>query len=549
MKEDADVSPAVTMPLDSEAVDYVLSRISTLLGPSQQSEGVQVGEKDISGLFDKIFNDIKGESDLSSQTRELMALELNVAYASVKDNSRVTFNSPENRNAFEIPKSFTYYASRAPYCVVIGPGPVGQRVQEKLTSLGKAVDVRFIDGSLLSTMADSELKFAVKDAKTLIIAADSAPPAKEPGWFDKEVTFSVLSEKSLKRLLNTVVVSKTPSTDVKVVALGKASKEIKSISTLFTAASDASSIDSDIIVLQCRQRGLGYCVLNVGKVVADDAKVTGSQSTRPLGKQLTQSTQSGLTLKFDNNPIIFTRSRVETVDVTRIDAAAEAMLRAVGHVSSNYTVNLLSRNIVDSPGRIPSDEEWDDEFVKMIGPELERIPLLYASPGQLALKLQKIGEQFAQPGSAGLITPIKIKKFQNGLRIEFLPKIDTYKSAREEKRLETLKSSAVIQQAISKGKSSYISPEQELIIESTENPIEPKQDDSKKVPSYEGGLEVLVDSISRRVRIRRCNMAPQTIVKEESEATLLKAILKVIQITENDYKIMLENKGSWKFKI
>lgn len=84
MKEDADVSPAVTMPLDSEAVDYVLSRISTLLGPSQQSEGVQVGEKDISGLFDKIFNDIKGESDLSSQTRELMALELNVAYASVK---------------------------------------------------------------------------------------------------------------------------------------------------------------------------------------------------------------------------------------------------------------------------------------------------------------------------------------------------------------------------------------------------------------------------------------------------------------------------------
>jgi hypothetical protein len=300
-------------------------------------------------------------------------------------------------------------------------------VKEKLGFLGKAVDVRFIDGSLLSTMPDSELKFAVKDAKTLIIAADAAPPAKEPGWFDKEEPFSVLSEKSLKRLLNTVVALKTSTTGVKVVALGKASKEVKSIGAMFTAASDASSIDSDIVVLQCRQRGLGFCVLNVGKVVSDDAKVKGSPSTRPLGKQLSQSTQSGLLLNFDDNPIILTRSRVEPVDVTRIDAAAEAMLRAVGHVSSNYTVNLLSRNIVDSPERIPSDEEWDDEFVKMIGPELERIPLLYASPGQLALKLQKVGEQFVQQGSAGLITPIKMKKFQNGLRIEFVPKVDTYK--------------------------------------------------------------------------------------------------------------------------
>jgi hypothetical protein len=112
-----------------------------------------------------------------------------------------------------------------------------------------------------------------------------------------------------------------------------------------------------------------------------------------------------------------------------------------------------------------------------------------------------------------------------------------------------LKSSAVIAQAMSKGKSAYISPEQEILMESTEKAILTNQDDSKKASSYEGGLEVLVDSFNKRVRIRRCNMAPQTIVKEESEATLLKAILRVIEVTENDYKIMLKNKGSWKFKV
>jgi hypothetical protein len=65
--------------------------------------------------------------------------------------------------------------------------------------------------------------------------------------------------------------------------------------------------------------------------------------------------------------------------------------------------------------------------LKLVGPELERIPLLYSSPGQVAVKLQKVGEQFAQPGAGGLVTPIQTKRFQNGLRIEFVPKVDTYK--------------------------------------------------------------------------------------------------------------------------
>jgi hypothetical protein len=63
-----------------------------------------------------------------------------------------------------------------------------------------------------------------------------------------------------------------------------------------------------------------------------------------------------------------------------------------------------------------------------------------------------------------------------------------------------------------------------------------------KVPALplEGGLEIIVDEQPyRRVRIRRCYMGPQTIVKEESESIILKAIIRGIQALEKDYSKML----------
>ena len=43
----------------------------------------------------------------------------------------------------------------------------------------------------------------------------------------------------------------------------------------------------------------------------------------------------------------------------------------------------------------------------------------------------------------------------------------------------------------------------------------------------------------RRVRIKRCLMGPTTVVKEESEAILLKALTRGIVTLENDYRIMM----------
>ena len=86
-QDDTEGTSPLIKPMESEAVDFVLSRISKLLEGNGQTEGPEISEKEITGLFDKIFSDIKDESDLSPQTREMMTMELNVAYASVKGTS------------------------------------------------------------------------------------------------------------------------------------------------------------------------------------------------------------------------------------------------------------------------------------------------------------------------------------------------------------------------------------------------------------------------------------------------------------------------------
>ena len=68
---------------------------------------------------------------------------------------------------------------------------------------------------------------------------------------------------------------------------------------------------------------------------------------------------------------------------------------------------------------MPSDSEWNDELLRTIGPEIERVPLLYATPSQVALKLQRVIEVFRGPDNGGLVTPVRLEKFSNGVRVEF----------------------------------------------------------------------------------------------------------------------------------
>ena len=56
----------------------------------------------------------------------------------------------------------------------------------------------------------------------------------------------------------------------------------------------------------------------------------------------------------------------------------------------------------------------------------------------------------------------------------------------------------------------------------------------------EGGLEFLLDATPyRRVRIRRCNMDPKTIIKEESEAMIIKEVYTGIRGLEKMYEMLM----------
>ena len=149
---------------------------------------------------------------------------------------------------------------------------------------------------------------------------------------------------------------------------------------------------------------------------------------------------------------------------------------------------------------------------------------------------------------------------RNRITTDFLaqPREDTYKTAKEEKRLEKIRANALVQKTLSdasKKRGGYVAPEMDEEIISDKKigrdvggNDEDENNKKKRLSKGEGGLEVIVDVQEKRVRIRRCNMNASTVVKEESEAILLRAILKNIEVIENDYRILMEGK-SGKFTI
>jgi hypothetical protein len=183
---------------DTSSVDYIVNEIKDLLAikaPSGVGEdGLQASVVD--GQFTSLLSQL-GSRDLV----ELKA-ELAIIKNDIQDGDLSALQAFSQRGALPaLPKSphptSIFSSAGAPYCVVFGPGPVGLGVLSRLKALEPAVKnvVKRIDGDNLATMLENELTFALRDVRTVIVAAETLQ-TKATGWFAEEPT-PLLNQKSM----------------------------------------------------------------------------------------------------------------------------------------------------------------------------------------------------------------------------------------------------------------------------------------------------------------------------------------------------------------
>lgn len=285
------------------------------------------------------------------------------------------------------PATALFSGKSGPYLLVHGSGVVGQQILKKMQKMQKSIDLKVLNGESLGILSEKEIEFAVRNVKTIILVADSKKVESKGGWFgnkgndkktelinnlnkgivsssgsddnDCEVNGEItntdweqlLNEKSLKKLLNATMKesNKNGNTNIKVVALGKATKESKSFGSFL--GGENTEFDSEVI-LQCKQRGIGYGIIKIGTLISDDS-TTSFKARSPKGNKYSAEEEEIAQVVYEN-PVLFTSSRVEASEVTRISLAVDAVLRSAAHPLMNSTTTVLTSS---ASTVLPTDEQ------------------------------------------------------------------------------------------------------------------------------------------------------------------------------------------------
>jgi hypothetical protein len=531
-------------------LDQLMERIGKNVSMSQPSSKTSGGAEEIAeakliiqGQFATLLADLRASSLSSSEKKVVFASLL------VRD-LLYTIETSEVAGAKDLPsmptnvvKSSILNPAIGSIVFVHGTGLVSQKCLEMIDILGKTASIKKIPVDSVSVMSDKEFEYALRGARSIIIAADAPPLATLEGggmrWFGgtDDVPKLTLDGTRLKRLLNAAMKEKSIHGDqsIKVVFMDYAAKEVKGLASFLTG--DTTELSSELI-LQCNQRGLGYGVVKFGKIVNDGADGVGRDGYVTDSSSFGQPQSAGPDPRY-SAPLVFTSSKhIEAMEVTRVSVAAEALFRSASHPQMNSTVTVLSTKDM----RKPTNSDWEDEFLRIVGPELVRIPLCFTSERQAALRVRRIAQELKRK----VVTPVEIEPFSNGVRILFRPTVDTgYKSSKDERKEAQATEEGPVGPTKGKRQGVYQSPEEEKQEEGKASQRgTPKNVQTKKAQKPEGGLEVFVDSVPyKRIRIKRCNMGSGTIVKVESEAMILREITDGIRVLENDYRLLLQEKA------
>lgn len=510
------------------------------------------------------------------EIRELLGVA-NVNHTAVQQNSQTTIVTLNNQYAYlesivgrsypsvqESAKEKSVVLSRIPIgsvlvpiisdssksaLVIYGKGPVGKQV----FLIAERCLIKSLNVGRIRVMKESEITSTMKQVKTIILAVDGIQ-TEGKDLFGRKIRKTVESEldkSALQKLLNSARMEMDRANSdvpIKVVLLGSACKPPHSAASMLLG--DHTNIERECILL-CKQRGLAYNIVKVGKIVDDSYVVSGTGRLRAMETELFPSDSAATSIKAPLNSLVITlEAGIEHTEFTYRNIAAEALFRAASHQDKNASFSVLSvptsvSGAAQANNCTPSEELWADSFLKIVGPELLRLPLRFPNTTQALQRVHSWGLSVASVQSVrvtslsgvatakSLITPVQVEVCENGLRVLFNPaRGGAYRSSKETKREGARRG----EEGVKKPHLSSDSESQTSLAQGEPTSAGTRPGMTGK-NAQEGGLEVLVEADPYpRVRVRRCAYGPGAVVKEESEVLLLQALQRALTLLEMEHK-------------
>ncbi len=227
-----------------------------------------------------------------------------------------------------------------------------------------------------------------------------------------------------------------------------------------------------------------------------------------------------------------------------VEMAANALLQSVAMRPNARNATMSVIGAMDKAGHGLPEEEWEDWFLRLDGPELWRSDIIVEGDDEavidrkfeeLASYMSEWSDRFSNGAKGtGLTTPVTVSpstfigedgvsistlRQRYGVRLEFKQTNtgSSYKSKSEERELEQQRPAGAAN--ANAGASKF-------------KPLRQKK---------EGGVEIICEELSSgngkfelRVRARRCNMDDATVVKELSEETILKRLGEAVEVWKKE---------------
>ena len=198
-------------------------------------------------------------------------------------------------------------------------------------------------------------------------------------------------------------------------------------------------------------------------------------------------------------------------DSTRVELAPGDALSA--DIPSNVASDLLMEALLRDDAvnatfsaAVGDSISWEDEFIKLVGPELLRIRLEKVQPNQVVEWLRDWAQLFLRPGS-GLTTPVQIVEVNGGVLLRFIDQGVGYRDFDEDDSSDAKWKDAVALRSAKEG---------------------------GRPGKSDGALRIVAESTPfARVRVCRAEMDNGATVKPMSEAAILQRLERDLKSLES----------------